>query len=390
MEETETLEINRERIRILSAIAAPKLPEICEHFNLKLRHSYNKMTGCCPIHSSDNNSAFSIFFSGHTVPGYYQCYTAGCHNQFRGTLSGFVRGVMSHQELGWDRGDGITKTVPFMKGVTWLAKFCGFDRLEDIDVNSSAVYRSQFYSRAAQMGGFTPKNEQGRLYGVDQLAKSIQIPSPYFLSRGFSPRVLKTFQVGDLTKVPSHQMNDRAIVPILTDDGNSYHGVIGRSIHEKCPKCGNYHRPTNLSCSCISKWSVSTKDADFSDKAFLYKAPGTDDILMASRCGVMVEGPGDVWRLREAGILNAFAVMGAGLSTSQSIQLEKSGITSCITMFDRDDAGKSATAQVQDRLGSFPRVYPLQYASAYHDVGEMPVEYIQNEIRPFILSKMRV
>jgi DNA primase len=94
-----------------------------------------------------------------------------------------------------------------------------------------------------------------------------------------------------------------------------------------------------------------------------------------------VEGPGDVWRLWEAGIENAVAMFGAGLTDEQQIVIERSGAMNISIVRDNDATGEMSEAKLKDEL-SFYKLRFIVPPAGYKDVGAMPTELVQKEIIP--------
>jgi DNA primase len=97
---------------------------------------------------------------------------------------------------------------------------------------------------------------------------------------------------------------------------------------------------------------------------------------------VLVESPGNVWRLEESGIHNSVALFGSSLKDKQKILLDISGAMTIITIMDSDDAGKKAAAQIQTKCNKTYNVINLTID--YPDVAEMSIESIKKDILPTI------
>ena len=94
----------------------------------------------------------------------------------------------------------------------------------------------------------------------------------------------------------------------------------------------------------------------------------------------MVESPGNVWRLEEAGVHNSVAIFGSSLADRQKMILDISGAMTIITIMDNDAAGVMATQQIHTQC---QRTYniksiPLQFP----DIAAMTIEQIKEFIIP--------
>jgi DNA primase len=107
------------------------------------------------------------------------------------------------------------------------------------------------------------------------------------------------------------------------------------------------------------------------------------------KCGsvILVESPGNVLRLEEAGIKNSVALFGLVLSDVQRFLLNLSGATTIITIFDNDEnmAGQKTSSEIAEKL---KRLYHIiNYTPKEGDIAEMPINVVKEEILP-ILEKV--
>ena len=103
---------------------------------------------------------------------------------------------------------------------------------------------------------------------------------------------------------------------------------------------------------------------------------------MKTSSAIIVESPGNVWRLEEAGIHNSVGIFGSSLSDRQKIILDGSGAMNIIILADNDDAGKKAAQQIKKKCEKTYNIYIAQITKT--DIGEMSVEEIKSEIKPFL------
>jgi DNA primase len=127
------------------------------------------------------------------------------------------------------------------------------------------------------------------------------------------------------------------------------------------------------------KWKHST---GFRAEETLYNYWYAKDFIKKSGVVIVVESPGNVWRLEESGIHNSVAIFGSNLGDKQKMLLDISGAMTIITIMDNDDAGKKAAAQIQKKC---ERTYNIKNIDiGYSDIGEMTIEQINTEIKPLI------
>ena len=101
---------------------------------------------------------------------------------------------------------------------------------------------------------------------------------------------------------------------------------------------------------------------------------------------VIVEGPGDVWRLKEAGIDNAVALFGCSLSDQQQILLESSKVMNIYLLLDEDKAGKNGIQMIKESLDRMFNIKVLSHLLDKKDVGEMSIQQIKEKICPVLLK----
>lgn len=172
-------------------------------------------------------------------------------------------------------------------------------------------------------------------------------------------------------------MCGRVVVPVYDDSGKFMVAYTGRSIYTKCAKCLAYHAPQD---KCIiddyvhlhSKWK---NQADNPISQYLYNYWNAKKYIVESKTVILVEGPGDVWKLEEAGIHNSVAIFGLELYDSQQIILESSGAMTAVLLLDNDEPGRNATIKLKEQLR---RCYKIVVPSLpAKDIGEISISDIQ-------------
>jgi DNA primase len=99
---------------------------------------------------------------------------------------------------------------------------------------------------------------------------------------------------------------------------------------------------------------------------------------------ILVEGPGDVWRLEEAGIKNSVAIFGVDLTEEQLVLLGSSWCTNVIICMDNDEAGIKASENLSKTLR---RMYKLYFPKLIQkDLGESSVEEVKKLFSPILNS----
>lgn len=303
--------------------------------------SWHRFRGPCPVHGGTKPNLH--LGTGYDVPIWWACHSRQCHRVFVPTVLGLVRGVLSRQKYRWSaRGD---KTAPIGEAVQYLREFVG-----DLPAGPVVGSRPRPAPRP-KSSGWSRVQVRGRLF----------IPSPYFVRRGFDEGVLEQMDVGHSPK------RERSVVPVYDDDGRVCIGYLERSELPVCSTCGKCHQP-GVECRYGQlKWRVFPEGIEKGSLLYNYAAARRD-----SRPRVfVVEGPGDVWRLEEAGATGV-ACLG-NVVTDQQAQKLVALKKRVLVAFDNDVAGQTGALAAYDTLKKVgASVEVVRVPDAYHDVGEMP------------------
>jgi len=201
------------------------------------------------------------------------------------------------------------------------------------------------------------------------------VPSRYFINRGFSPQILQDFRIGDTTH--------RAIVPYFNERGVI--GYMGRSLWERCKGCSFYHHPSRkcpqtpeekVNCS---KWKNSF---GFNKSNYLFGLWRARPYIERTSSITLVEGSGNVLRACEAGLNTTVGIMGCDLSDAQRALIAGLGVTEVILLMDRDEAGLNATNKIKEELSRSFRVLTPDFTGP--DIGAMPVSVIKEELSNYV------
>lgn len=332
----------------------------------------------CPIHGGDNETAFNIYHQGDSYRGNWKCRTHQCEQVFKSSVLGFIRGCLSNSSCGWSK-DG-DKVCSFREAVDFATSFLQQD-MGSIKISKKAKEKTKFVNTIKYISNINT-NEIPKI-SKNTIRQGLSIPSAYFSSRGFDQNTLINYDVGECSK-SGREMSDRAVVPIYDHDFKYMVGCTGRSIYEKCSQCKSYHN-SNQSCPLENdlwkypKWKHSQ---GFKSQEHLYNYWIAKHKILETGCVIVVESPGNVWRLSEAGIINAVAIFGSSLSDRQKMILDTSGAMTIITIMDNDEAGKKAAIQIKNKC---EKTYNIKNIELNHeDVASMTIDQITNEIIPII------
>jgi len=334
--------MNQTQIYQLCNLLVEKLPELLESLEIDYRESGSSYSFCCPVHDGDNNLGCSI----RKDNGHWTCWTNQCHEEYKKTIFGFVRGVLSQR-------NGRKASMD-----ECLEHCLSFLNVKDLDIKDDSK-KFKIYKEIKLIEVFNKELErQESKITREQIRSSLQIPSKFYQDktkqdRDFSTDILNKFDVGDcFTK--DKEMYYRAVVPVY-DESDIYVGCIGRTLNEG-----------------YAKWKNSK---NFQKSNFLYGLNFAKTSILTTRVVNIVEGQSCVWRLHEAGFPNSVGIFGAELSDDQLLLLEKSGAMALVLLTDSDEAGNKAAEKIIKKCGRRFNYIRPQLPSK--DIAELSVEQVQ-------------
>jgi len=369
----------RAKTNVLASMVMLKFDDLIEKLEINLTPSGSKYVGCCPIHCGDNETAFNIYYDGDTVPGYWVCRTKRCETKFRSTVIGFTRGVLSRQELDYHPEYNPNAIVKFTDSINYLCNFLGI-KFRNIKYDISQAERAAFIAECKENSLKYISNKKG--IPRDKVRANLIIPAPYYLNRNYSSNVLNRYDVG-MSKTNKQGSIYRVIVPIY-NDMDLMCGYSSRSIFEMCSKCRLFHKPETLCPATKEQKNLCSKwrHEGFESKLHLYNYHSAKKYIKESNVAILVEGPGDVWRLEEAGIHNSVAMFGVNLSSAHQTLLAQAQCMSIVCLLDNDEAGQIACKKIKEEYGRLFRMYFPRFNK--HDMGDMNTDAITSEIKPLL------
>lgn len=278
--------------------------KILDGFGVEFRKSGNKLIGPCPIHEGDNESAFNLTISGK-YEGNWFCNTMRCHEQYPGFKN-------------------LAKEL--------MRKTGQYFPLESLE--------------------FKKKDPFQRFWMKDPIIPCLErysttIPSFFYQKRGFSPEILREFEVGDCFQHGT--MYNRAVFPVYSMNG-IYMGSVGRSLNEG-----------------YIKW----KNSPGLEKAkTFYGIWKTWERVKEKGSIVLVEGQGDFLKLYQNGVDNCAGMFSNYLCDDQIKILYKLGVHTIILLRDNDQPGYEGYIRIRQKVKDcFHLICPKYNAK---DVGELP------------------
>jgi len=371
--------IDQSKLKIICDDLCDNIESLMDNLELDYNLRPKMLSMSCPIHDGDNSSALNIYYEGDNYRGNWKCRTHGCETTFKGSIIGFVRGVLSNKKYGWQKeGDS---TCTFDEALDYCLSFLNKD-LKSIKISKADRDKRLFTSLVGHM-----KSDHNQLVSAlvprESVRKSLDIPAQYFVDRGFSPEILDKYDVGICNKV-GKEMYNRAVAPIYDHEHKYLVGCSGRSIFEKCDKCKSHHNPNDICPSDEEKWKYSKwkHNHEFKSQNHLYNFWFAKKHILDSSVVIIVESPGNVWKLEENNIHNSVAMFGSSLSDRQKIILDSSGAMNIVVLTDNDEAGKKAAEQIKNKCQNTYRIFIPQISKP--DIAEMTKEEIKTEIIDYI------
>lgn len=372
---------NQNELKLVCDSLCDRIEELLHSLSLDdLKLNGKMFIGKCPIHDGDNTTAFNLYHTGDYYRGNWKCRTHGCEKIFKSSIIGFIRGILSNKKYGWNKeGD---KTVSFNEALSFVKSFLNSD-LDSFSVSKEEIEKKNFSNVINTISSEQPTADPITRVNRKTVRSSLEIPCKYFIERGYSPEILNKYDVG-ICNNPSKEMFNRSVVPIYNHDYKFLVGCSGRSIFNKCENC-KCHHDTKSDCPDkeqgwkFSKWRHSK---NFQAQNHLYNFWFAQEHILKTSQVIIVESPGNVWRLEENGIHNSVAIFGSSLSNRQKMLLDSSGAMSMIILTDNDDAGRKAADQIKNKCENTYRIFIPQISKP--DIGEMSSEEINKEIKEYI------
>lgn len=370
--------IDQAKLKVLCDDLCDNIETLLNTFGIDYKTNSKMISMSCPIHGGDNPSALNLYPDGDRYRGNWKCRTHNCEQEFKSSVIGFVRGIISNQKYGWSEpGD---PSCSFNEALDYVQAFLNKD-LSSIKISKTEKEKKNFTNIVNYINAKSEKSESR--ITRNQIIKAINIPAQYYVDRNYSTEILNKYDVG-LCDNPIKPMYKKVVVPIYDNDYKYMVGCTGRSIFEKCAKCSSYHEPNSACPDEDKKWFFPKwkHSADFKSQNYLYNFWFAKDHIYETGIAIIVESPGNVWRLEENGIHNSVGMFGSSLSDRQKILLDSSGAMTLIVLTDNDDAGKKAAQQITNKCQNTYRIFIPKISK--NDVGEMTPEEINNEIKEYI------
>jgi hypothetical protein len=265
--------------------------------------------GVCPLHDdADNPHGFLLFADG------FACTTSGCHKELGlgSNLEGLVRHLvhrLTGEVMSWrDAWDFARENLSLVRE---LVATC----------NARPAHESA--------------DEPEVTWTKGDLAACLEVPSRYYLKRGFRPDTLEHFGVGDCVRpLPDgRKLLGWPVVPVLYRQWGPRAGYTARN-----PKFGDGVQKV--------KWLHA-----FPKGRVLFNVGNASRVDRGPL--IICEGPGEVFRFQEAGYRASVATCGGALSEGQyfgSFLFNLDGRRGVYIAADADVAGEKFAEQTKKMI----------------------------------------
>jgi hypothetical protein len=273
----------------------------------------------CPLHPSTKYNSLTIFEDGG-----WKCWTSNCNEKWGSNIKGLIRGLGADPDK-------------LLAGIQFNAEY-----KEEINLN-------------------LPTLKLGR----EDVRSRLQIPSQFYIDRGFDPELLDRFDVGDCFE---KQMKNRAVFPIYNKDYDLI-GCAGRTLIDK---------------PYIQKWKYSK---GFKSSCCFFGLNHSYQHLLRTKTAILVEGQSDTMALHGYGIFNAIGAFGAKFSLGQSVLLKEAGVENLILALDPDPqkeengkmvdgTGPMRTKQIIKRFENDFNITPVLLKSDPDELTQLEAEKV--------------
>lgn len=353
---TNTQLLSKAKIEGVRRLAHQNLRVILKQFNFQGDDLGSRITGCCPIpHSegntpNDNRNAFSWDFTRQM----WQCFSHRCHNINGSDVFALICSV---------------RKCSFRDAVQWVLDVVemGIDEVKELDPEEAERLAQVIRKRSELV-------KHSRM--EDDLMRHLK-PSTYFQDRGFSDKVVQEFGCGGEWHKARTYGEHRVVVPV-------YDPMDGYLIAFTCRLLDDSHIETWRPKWCHAlnfaeirkKSSERTDEERFHASSVLYNLHRAKQHMGPDKTLIVVEGPGDVMRLWEAGIKNVVAVLGTAFGKHHRTLMHKVGCSRVVSVLDGDEAGTKGQNMVRKMCEGY-----FEFRSVSLPAGKDPGDHDPGQLR---------
>jgi len=348
--------LNKAKLEGIRRLAHKNMRAIMKKLNFKGFDYGSRLVGCCPIphgdgrSPNDNEQAFSWDFTRQM----WQCFSNRCHDISGSDVFALVQCV---------------KKIGFKDSLQWIldAVEKDIDDIKELDKDESDRIEEVIRKRSQLV-----KHQRME----DDLMRHLK-PSSYFTDRGFSEEVVQEFGCwGEWHKNGTYGEN-RAIVPVYDPLDGFLIAFTCRLLDDSLVEQWRPKWCHALNFADIRKKSADRTDEEkFHASSVLYNLHRAKGFMGDSKTIILVEGPGDVMRMWEAGIKNVVAVLGTGFGKHHRTLLHKIGCSKIVCVFDSDEPGQKAKKSVEKTCSEY-----FTFANVELESGKDPGDHDPSQLK---------
>ncbi len=360
-------------VEFIQERACERISEVLDALGIEYSEKQDYLQFQCPIHMGESDRSAWWSFRNN----FFRCETKHCERESitgrSNSVFGLIRGAMSSK-------DG--KQWSFPKAVSFAASLLGISDIESGPKTEEDIEIDKLIKQAQKKKKKVEKSNDTLL---SEVVKYLQPDNDYYPNRGISKNIISKYNIS-ICNNRDKPFYKRVFFPILDAKGRFVLGWSARSIHGECSICRMHHNPKRMGCpeskdsGLFCKWKHSR---GFKSETCLYGLNFSRPHISGSGVAVIVEGPGDLWALEQAGVKNGVALLGLNLSRHQRLLLQTAGALTLIFALDNDDAGRKAEERFRQDLDCYFRLFFIKPTEG-KDIGGMSEEAILDLIEPVL------
>jgi DNA primase len=292
--------------------------QVLEHYNLmsQMHRNGDSITGACPIHGGQNQTAFRVSISKNCWNCFSQC---GC--------GGNVLDFVAKKEK-----------VSLLRAANLLVEWFNLKIQSPENKPDSprvqqpgSPIRAKSTPKPAEAIPTEADNGKGENKPLEFVLKNLSPEHPYLTERGLSPDTIQTFGLGFCSK---GLLKDRIAIPIHNAAGQ----LVAYAGRWPGPTEGEKYRLPKGFKKSLELFNLHRALAEPADRPF-----------------VVVEGFFDCMALWQHGVRRVVALMGSSLSARQEdlIRDHTTPWGQVLVLLDEDDAGRVGREDIVHRLSKW-------------------------------------